>query len=123
MESLFWGPPQGSGERKAETRNRGPGKGPGFSHARPEDAPDVCDSALLQPCKSVWSSPLHRGEAKAWRVATAVKVSQKHLLRLATGSQAPPTPGCQRSCFFVTICAGVPWCHGASLWIITALGR
>lgn len=50
MESLFWGPPQGSGERKAETRNRGPGKGPGFSHVQ-----RMHRMCVIQPCYNLAS--------------------------------------------------------------------
>ena len=31
-------------------------------------------------------SPLHSQEAKAWSITTAVEESQKHLLRLASGT-------------------------------------
>ena len=62
--------------------------------------------------------PSHQ-EAKAWSIATAVEESQKHL-RLASGT---PTPSCRWSPFLVAICAGVPWCHRAPLWVITTVGR
>lgn len=65
-------------------------------------------------------SPLHSQEAKAWSIATAVEESQKHLLRLASGT---PTSSCRWSPFLVAICAGVPWCHRAPLWVITTVGR
>ena len=63
--------------------------------------------------------PPSRQEAKAWSIATAVEESQKHL-RLASGT---PTPSCRWSPFLVAICAGVPWCHRAPLWVITTVGR